>query len=65
MVQRYEAITDPDGEHSVDSWEMDVEILPTSMVTDVIGPHGRVPMGPPAIQPECPMAHELLRHSAM
>lgn len=65
MVQRYEAITDPDGEHPVDPWEMDVEILPTSMVTDVIGPHGRVPIGPPAIQPECLMAHELLRHSAM
>jgi hypothetical protein len=26
----------------------------------VVGPHGRVPMGPPAIVPECQVAHELL-----
>ena len=65
MVSRYEEITDPDGEHPVDPWEMDVEILPTSMVTDVVGPHGHVPMGPPAIRPDCPMAHELLRRSPM
>jgi hypothetical protein len=65
MVARYEEITDPDGESPVDPWEMDVEVLPTSMVTDVVGPHGHVPMGPPAISPDCPMAHELLRRSAM
>ncbi len=49
----------------VDPWDLDVEVLPTSIVTDVVGPHGRVPMGPPAIVAECPMAHELLRHSAI
>lgn len=65
MAARYDEITDPDGAHPVDPWEMDVEILPTSMITDVVGPHGRVPMGPPAIRPDCPMAHELLRRSAM
>jgi hypothetical protein len=48
-----------------DAWEIDVEVLPTSFVTDVVGPFGRVPSGPPAYQPECPMASELLRHSAM
>jgi hypothetical protein len=46
-----------------DPWGLDVEVLPTSMFTHVVGPHGRVPMGPPAIVAECPMAHELLRPS--
>ena len=46
-----------------DPWDLDVEVLPTSMFTHVVGPHGKVPMGPPAIVAECPMAHELLRSS--
>jgi hypothetical protein len=46
-----------------DPWELDVEVLPTSMFTHVVGPNGKVPMGPPAIVAECPMAHELLRPS--
>jgi hypothetical protein len=46
-----------------DPWDLDVEVLPTSMFTHVVGPHGKVPMGPPAIVAECPMAHELLRPS--
>jgi hypothetical protein len=46
-----------------DPWDLEVEVLPTSMFTHVVGPHGKVPMGPPAIVAECPMAHELLRHS--
>ena len=60
MVARIEAMTE-----DRDPWELDVEVLPTSFVTDVVGRHGRVPMGPPAIVPECPMASELLRHSAI
>ncbi len=47
----------------VDPWDLDVEVLPTTMITDVVGPHGVVPMGPPAIVAECPLASELLRHS--
>ncbi len=47
----------------VDAWDLDVEVLPTSMFTHVVGPHGKVPMGPPAIVAECPMAPELLRPS--
>ena len=47
----------------VDPWDLDVEVLPTSMFTHVVGPHGKVPMGHPAIVAECPMAHELLRSS--
>lgn len=47
----------------IDPWDLDVEVLPTSMFTHVVGPRGRVPMGPPAIVAECPMAHELLRPS--
>lgn len=46
-----------------DPWDLEVEVLPTSMFTHVVGPHGKVPMGPPAIVAECPMAHELLRSS--
>jgi len=46
-----------------DPWELDVEVIPTTMFTDVVGPHGSVPMGPPAIVPECPVAHELIRPS--
>ena len=60
MADRVRTLTE-----DVDPWDLDVEVLPTSLVTDVIGPHGRVPMGPPAIVPECAMAHELLRHSPM
>lgn len=58
MVERYGALV---AEH--DPWELDVEVLPTALVSHVIGPHGCVPMGPPAIVPECSMAHELLRPS--
>jgi hypothetical protein len=48
-----------------DPWDLDVEVLPTSFVTHVVGPNGVVPMGPPTITPECPMAHELLRRSPL
>jgi hypothetical protein len=60
MAGRVQTLTD-----DVDPWDLDVEVLPTTLVTDVVGPHGRVPMGPPAIVPECPMAYELLRPSPM
>ncbi len=49
----------------IDDWSVDVEILPTRLVTDVVGPHGRMPMGPPAARPECPVAAELLTRPAM
>ena len=39
-----------------DAWELDIEVLPTSMFTHVVGPNGKVPMGPPAIVPECGVA---------
>jgi hypothetical protein len=58
MVAKVGALSD-----ECDPWNLDVEVLPTSMFTHVVGPHGKVPMGPPAIVAECPMAHELLRHS--
>ena len=45
------------------AWDLDVEVLPTSLVTDVIRPSGRVPMGPPALQPDCPATADLLRKS--
>lgn len=58
MVDRLDALA-----VDIDAWELGVEVLPTSMFTDVVGPHGKVPMGPPAIVAECPLAHELLRQS--
>jgi hypothetical protein len=58
MVTKVDALS-----ADVDLWDLDVEVLPTSMFTHVVGPHGKVPMGPPAIVAECPMAHELLRPS--
>jgi hypothetical protein len=48
-----------------DEWAVDVDVLPTSMVTHVVGPRGVMPMGPPAARAECPFAAELLRHAAM
>jgi hypothetical protein len=48
-----------------EAWDLDVEILPTRMVTNVVGPRGLMPMGPPAFAPECPLADELLRRSPL
>lgn len=58
MVAKVDALVE-----EVDPWDLDVEVVPTSMCTHVVGPHGKVPMGPPAIVAECPMAPELLRPS--
>ena len=49
----------------IDDWSVDVEIIPTGLITDVVGPHGRMPMGPPATRAECPIAGELLNRPAM
>jgi len=48
-----------------DAWTLDIEVVPTRLATDVVGPHGIMPMGPPAARPECPVAAELLRNVAM
>jgi len=48
-----------------DPWTLDIEVVPTRLLTDVIGPQGIMPMGPPAAQAECPVAAELLRTVAM
>jgi hypothetical protein len=58
MVARVASLSE-----DIDPWDLDVEVLPSSMVSHVVGPHGIVPMGPPAIVAECPLASELLRHS--
>lgn len=44
-------------------WDLDAEILPTSRFTHVVGPHGRLPMGPSATTAESPYTPELLRPS--
>ena len=48
-----------------DAWTLDIEVVPARLATDVVGPHGIMPMGPPAARPECPVAAELLRNVAM
>ncbi len=60
MAERVEALSADN-----DPWDLDVEVLPNALLTDVVGPGGRVPIGPSALVAECPMAPELLRHSAM
>ncbi len=49
----------------LEPWSIDIEVLPTTMFTHVAGPHGVTPMGPPALQPECPLAGELLHRAPM
>jgi len=60
MVERHGELVD-----GVDPWSVDVEILPTTLFTHVVGPHGIAPMGPPAVQAECPLAAELLHRPPM
>ena len=60
MVERRDAVA-----VDQDDWTIDVEILPARLVTDVVGPLGSMPMGPPAARAECPVAAELLRNVAM
>lgn len=60
MVERHEELID-----GVDPWSVDVEVVPTSLFTHVVGPHGIAPMGPPAVQAECPLAAELLHRPPM
>ena len=69
MVAAYDKLTDAEGSgepgDAYDPWDLDIEILPTSLITDVVGPNGRMPMGPHATAAECPMAYELLKTSPM
>ncbi|MEL6892912.1 MAG: hypothetical protein AAFP84_15050 [Actinomycetota bacterium] len=58
MVDRYGELA-----AEIDPWSVDVEVIPTSLCTHVVGPHGVAPLGPPALQPECPHAAELLVRS--
>ena len=60
MVARRDAIA-----VEQDEWTIDVEVLPTRLITHIVGPYGVMPMGPPAARPECPLASELLRNVAM
>lgn len=60
MIERRAEMLD-----ELDEWTAEVEVIPTSLVTHVLGPHGLMPAGPPAFQPECSVAGELLRTSPM
>ena len=44
-------------------FDVEVEVVPTTSVTDVIGPDGRVSMSAAAVAAECDVAPELLRSS--
>ncbi|MFK8024780.1 MAG: hypothetical protein AB8G26_12540 [Ilumatobacter sp.] len=59
------AATHAAAAEEADVWTLDVEVLPSRLFTDVVGPHGIMPMGPPAARAECPVAAELLRKVAM
>lgn len=48
-----------------DGWNLDVERVPLAMATALVGADGLVDPVPSALAPECPLAHELLRTSAM
>ncbi|MCU1366845.1 MAG: hypothetical protein JWN39_2484 [Ilumatobacteraceae bacterium] len=50
---------------SGDGWELEAERVPLAMATAVVGPDGLLDPSPTALAAECPMAHELLRTSAM
>ena len=60
MVERVDALA-----VDADPWTVDVEVLPVSMFSHVAGPHGLAPIGPPMLQPECPLAVELLHRAPM
>jgi len=48
-----------------DGWHHEVERVPLAMVTAVVGDTGLGDVGAASLAPECPVAHELLRTSAM
>lgn len=58
MVRRVDDLT-----ADADPWDLDIEVLPTTLVSDVVGPTGLLPRRPSALAAECPMAPELLRSS--
>jgi len=58
-----EAIVDRVAHQAVDPWSRDVEVLPMSLVAQVVGPTGRLPATD--VRAECEMAPELLRTGVM
>ena len=46
-------------------WDASAEVVPLGLCNYVVTPHGVMPTGELALQPECPMSYELLRSSAM
>jgi hypothetical protein len=57
------AIVDRVAQQSIDPWSREVESLPTSLVSHIVGPLGRLPATD--IRAECEMAPELLRTGIM
>jgi Initiation factor 2 subunit family len=57
------AIIDRVAQQAIDPWSQEVEALPSSLVSHVIGPAGRQPMAD--VRAECEMAPELLRTGIM
>jgi hypothetical protein len=59
----FAAVCERVGDRRV-AWDADVEPVPLALVTHVARPDGVVET-PPALDPECPPAPELLRVSPM
>jgi hypothetical protein len=57
------AIVERVAQGAIDPWSREVESLPTSLVSHVVGPHGRLTAS--AVRAECEMAPELLRTGIM
>ena len=57
------AIVDRVAQRSIEPWSREVEALPTSLVSHVVGPLGRIPASD--VRAECEMAPELLRTGIM
>jgi hypothetical protein len=62
MLERLDGAASSAGD---DAWELEVEAVPLAMVTAVVDDTGLRDPDAAAFAPECPVAHELLRTSAM
>jgi hypothetical protein len=47
----------------LEPWDRPVELVPASLLTDLIGPSGQMPACEGLVRTTCPAAPELLRHS--
>lgn len=60
----WDALVTRFDENGEEPWERDAELVPASLLAEVVGPHGRVPAGEGLADATCPVAPELLRPTA-